>query len=170
MKDVREYEGHYSVTKDGQIWSHKRNKFLKPILSNKYHSVNLCRPDKKMKFKRIHRIVAEAYLLNPENKPQVNHIDSDKFNNAVSNLEWCTASENVRHAWSLGIYSKELSAKGGRNSHKNIPLKLSPVTVKMIRAIYRITGKSTAKLAKAYKVSQYTMYVAIKGRDAYKSY
>lgn len=169
MKPVKNYEGHYSVTEDGRVWSHKSNKFLKPVLVNKYYSVNLCKPNQKVKSFRLHRIVAEAYLANPENKPQINHIDANKLNNSVSNLEWATQSENIRHAHDLGIYKSAMLINGdkGRKAH-SANKKLPDIVVKMLRDIYRITGKSTAKLADAYGVSQATMYNAINGIRAYK--
>jgi hypothetical protein len=169
MRSVLDYEGHYSVTEDGKVWSHKSNKFLKPILCNNYFSVNLCKPGKKIKLKRVHRIVAEAYLENPENKPQINHIDANKLNNAVSNLEWVTVSENIRHAHNLGIYKNAiLRANAASQKVRSANKKLPDIVVKMLRDIYRITGKSTAKLARAYGVSQATMYNAIMGIRAYK--
>lgn len=99
-RDVKNYEGLYSVDEQGNVFSYKRKKpaLLVPCL-NKFGYLNVClRKDGKARVLKVHRLVAEAFLPNPGNKPQVNHKDGDKTNNCVQNLEWATASENVQHA------------------------------------------------------------------------
>ena len=96
MKDIAGYEGLYAVTSCGKVWSYKNEKFLTPKHSVKgYLFVSLSK-DGKVKNYRIHRLVAEAYLPNPENLPQVDHIDNDKTHNYVNNLQWITNRDNNR--------------------------------------------------------------------------
>ena len=68
----------------------------------------------------VHRLVAEAYVPNPDNKPQVNHIDGDKRNNEASNLEWVTASENVRHSFLTGLHTKDGMERSRRANSKRV--------------------------------------------------
>ena len=94
MQDIKGYEGIYAVTEDGQVWSYRRKKFLKPYDTGRgYKKVDLYLKGKREK-RYIHRLVAEAFIPNPENKPQVNHKDENKDNNSVGNLEWMTSKEN----------------------------------------------------------------------------
>lgn len=95
-KPVVGYEGLYEVSSDGRVKSLFRyKKELKPnITRNGYATVELFK-DKSSKRLLIHRLVAMAFIPNPDNLPQVNHIDENKLNNDVSNLEWITAKENM---------------------------------------------------------------------------
>lgn len=102
-KDIPNYEGRYQVSNLGNIksLSFKNQNFeslLKPSLnSSGYYKVELYK-DKKSKVFYVHRLVATVFIPNPENKSEVNHIDGNKINNIVSNLEWNTISENQKHA------------------------------------------------------------------------
>jgi hypothetical protein len=94
MKDIKGYEGLYAITSCGKVWSYKSNRFLKPFMHQKgYCCVALYKDGQRKNF-RIHRLVAEAYIPNPEDKPQVNHKDEVKTHNYINNLEWMTAEEN----------------------------------------------------------------------------
>jgi hypothetical protein len=64
---------------------------------------------------KVHRLVASAFIPNPENKPAVNHIDGNKGNNQASNLEWVSTSENLRHAWATGLHGEKTRASCMRN-------------------------------------------------------
>lgn len=116
MQEVwKKIEGYplYSVSNFGQIRNDKTNKILKggPDTYG-YPIVILCNNGQK-RTRTVHRIVAEAFIPNPQNKPQVNHIDGDKKNNCISNLEWVTNQENSDHFWRV-LDCKEHRAKLSR--------------------------------------------------------
>lgn len=95
-----------SVSNTGKIRNDDTGNILKPVQSEKTRYARVCVWDyknSKRSFVRIHRAVAAAFLPNPENKPELNHISGDKSDNSVSNLEWCTRSENMKHAYRTGI-------------------------------------------------------------------
>lgn len=85
-----------------QTYVTRKEKILKPYIAHGYYQVNLW-INGKYKHYQVHRLVAEAFIPNPENKPQVNHIDGNKLNNDISNLEWVTRSENMKHAFKNGL-------------------------------------------------------------------
>lgn len=116
-KDIVGYEGLYQVSNLGRVKSldHFRNtglnrgylqkgKILKPSMDmyRNYLRVQLSKKGKVVSI-RIHRLVAQAFIPNPKNKPQVNHIDGNKLNNCVDNLEWVTIRENIQHAYDTGL-------------------------------------------------------------------
>lgn len=113
MKDIKNYEGLYAITEDGQVWSYRKQTFLKPITDRDgYKLITLRKPDTRDITFRIHRLVAQAYIPNPDNLPQINHKDEDKANNHVSNLEWCTHLYNMRYGTRNARRSETMRGKG----------------------------------------------------------
>lgn len=90
----------YYITQDGKCYNSNTGKYLKGQVNykNGYKSYNLTLPDGSKKRVYAHRLVALAYINNPQNKKEVNHIDGNKENNCVDNLEWVTSQENKQHA------------------------------------------------------------------------
>ena len=98
MKDIPGWEGLYACTTHGDIWSHRSDKFLSQSKNKRgYLHVTFTKDGKRYDY-RVNRLVAMTFLDNPNNLPQVNHIDGNKLNNNVSNLEWCTNEYNMQHA------------------------------------------------------------------------
>jgi hypothetical protein len=94
------FEGRYIIYSDGRIWSVKRNKFLKIQYNpDGYGLVTITQNNSKQISKSIHRLVAESFIPNPDNLPQVNHKNLNKADNRVENLEWCTYRQNVNHRY-----------------------------------------------------------------------
>ena len=105
-KQIEGYEG-YFIYEDGRVFSTKSDKFLKHNISScGYPSVELFNSEGSAR-KTIHRLVAEAFIPNPNNYPQINHIDENKLNPSVENLEWCTAKYNMNY----GIGAKTRHSK-----------------------------------------------------------
>lgn len=108
-KDIDGFEGKYMVSNLGNVKSLNykrtgREKLLKPVeTANGYCGVNLRSETSHKHLVNVHRIVGRAFVPNPENKPQINHINGDKRDNRAENLEWCTASENQIHSVDNGL-------------------------------------------------------------------
>lgn len=110
-KPVPGFEKLYEVSSHGRVSNYRKvMKFYK--INSGYLCVKLTNGEAIKAF-LVHRLVAAAFLPNPENKPEVNHIDGDKTNNHVSNLEWVTSAENKQHAHRTGlkIYNKPTTGK-----------------------------------------------------------
>ena len=111
-KDIKGYESRYQVSNLGNVKSlnyncTKKAKLLVYHLNHKgYARVHLTK-DKQDKYISVHRLVAQAFIPNPNNYPQVNHIDGNKLNNNVDNLEWCTNEYNFQHALKTGLIKKK---------------------------------------------------------------
>lgn len=90
----------YTVYSDGKIFSHKRKRYLSTwINSNGYPTTKV-----NNRSVPVHRLLAECFIDNPDNLPQVNHIDGNKLNNCLTNLEWCTQKHNLHHAMDNGLH------------------------------------------------------------------
>jgi hypothetical protein len=150
--DIAGYKGLYSVANDGRVWSSTSNKWLKPVMRNGYCYVTLVKNKVKKQY-AIHRLVAEAFHKNPEDKPQVNHIDGNKSNNCVDNLEWVTASENKQHAWATGL-CKQSDTQRDAVRQSNLKRRRFTVNeVSYMRRMYNDFNFTQKAIAKFFKTS-----------------
>lgn len=110
MKDVVGFEGLYQVTSCGKIWSCRYNRFLKPAGGKGDYQMVLLQVDGKRTYDYVHRIVAKAYIPNPdpEKYTDVNHKDEVKDHNWANNLEWCSRKYNINYGTGVNRRSKQI--------------------------------------------------------------
>lgn len=130
-KDIPSYENEYQINTNGDIKSLKTNKTLKWFINNKngYAYVTLCKNNKR-KCYRVHKLVAITYLKNTNNKSEINHINGNKLDNRIENLEWCSSSENQKHAYKIGL-QKPIMSKNNKLSKKTIQYDLDYNIIKI---------------------------------------
>ena len=152
MKDIPGWEGLYACTTSGNIYSYRTNKFLSPSKNKRgYLHVTFTKDGKRYDY-RVQRLVAMTFLENPENKEQVNHIDGDKLNNCLANLEWVTPEENIEHAKQHSLF---------KCSCTNPPrhTKDGPQTAYVFTNVFngnQFTILGFRKLRKQFRISGYT--------------
>ena len=154
------YEDRYSITEDGQVWSKLSKKFLSLHKTDRGYltfATKIGGRNGVSKCFKVHRLLAEAYIPNPENKSYVNHKDGNKENNSVSNLEWVTNEENMNHALLNGLIHKG-------EDHKYSSLKNSDI--EYIRNNYKPRDKvfGGKALANRLGVSPQVIYKIVQGK------
>jgi hypothetical protein len=155
--DIKGFEGFYSINRKGEILSHYQNKIIKVSINRKgYYRIGL-RKQGTRKYFTVHRLVALTFINNPDNKPEVNHIDCNKLNNNVENLEWVYPSENMQHAKRHGLVNTREQQNKIRESCGYINM----IQADMVRELYK-TGKYTQlQIGKAFYVSEAIIYHVI---------
>ena len=173
-RSVKDYEDLYEVSNTGMIrrvhyptYRHKE-KWYKTISPTKnkegYCRVTLSKNGIRINYS-VHRLVAIAFIENIENKPCVNHIDGNKTNNSVENLEWCTTTENIRHAYNHGLnkyHPEYLPHLCGEENPKHI---LTENDVIEIRALLKSGKYNQHEIGKMYGVSNYAICDIKRGRS-----
>lgn len=168
-KDIKGFEGCYQISSLGRVKSLARNgspygENIRKLSRTKdgYLKVRLFGNGKDVTT-RVHRLVAETFIENPDNKETVNHIDGNKENNSVENLEWADRHEQLYHAYELGL-RKPMAG------HINSQSKLTEEQVREIRATYVRQSKEfgTVALSKKYGVTNRVIGLVVNGK-AYKN-
>lgn len=148
---IKGFEDYTRISNFGRVWSIKTNKERAVFKSaGGYYHLDLFNDKKQHKNYTVHRLVAEAFIPNPNNLPYINHIDGNKLNNCVNNLEWCTPMHNARHAQKLGLCPPAIGEKNGLS-------KLKTEEVEFIKTRFK-SPYSAIELAKRYNVSSSLIY------------
>jgi hypothetical protein len=151
MKEIEGYPN-YMVSECGGIWSRNRNKYLAGSLDRDgYVSVTLCNSIGQKNY-RVHRLVAQAYLSNPNNLPVINHKNGIKDDNCVGNIEWCGVSYNTKHAYLIGSLDQ--------SGEKNNSCKYKDDVVSWVKSNYK--GGNISSFAREIGLPYGSVYAYIK--------
>lgn len=112
----------YSVTKNGKVFSHRKNRFLKPCVGKRGYYAFGTTIDCNHKSFYVHRLVALAFIPNRNDKLDVNHKNGVKTDNRVENLEWCTRGENTKHSYDFLGREGAWKGKFGKEHHRSVPI------------------------------------------------
>ena len=162
-RDIDGYEGLYQVSSEGRVKSLKRkgrkNEYiLKPVVTNCGYSQVGLRSGGKQKMFKVHRLVCQAFHENPDNKPQVNHINEIKTDNRASNLEWSTAKENMNHGTRNSRAGKAI-AKANSKQTEQYTLDMELIKVwPSAREAERKTGFDQSTISKVARVKYKQAY------------
>lgn len=154
IKPIKGFENLYTIDSSGRVFGIKFNRYLK-LQKDKdgYLHCGLCKNNKAKTYK-VHRLVAITFIPNPNNLPQVNHIDANKANNNVSNLEWSSVKDQFKHAMKLNLM------------RKGEKINFSKLKEKEVIAIKKQLKRNVhySKIAIKYKVSPMTIWDISKNR------
>jgi hypothetical protein len=173
FKDIKGYEGMYQISNLGNVKSLSRprsetqknmitkDRILKSSISNRGYKRVILVKDKIKKSLLVHRLIAIAFIPNPENKKDINHKDSDRLNNNIDNLEWCTPKENTAHMIDNGRMNWSNAARGEKHGIS----KLTEDQVREIKTHLRDGNISQRQLARKYNIHNTAIYFIKSGRN-----
>lgn len=145
IKEIENYNGVYTISNMGVVHKTGVGNMALHMDNKGYQRVRLTNSNGVRATHKVHRLVASAFIANIENKLQVNHIDGDKTNNEVSNLEWCTNKENTQHAIKNGLFVK-VPKEQFEKMHKIVATKRATFTIDEASEICEAVDRSGASM------------------------
>lgn len=156
LKTIKDFP-RYQISDTGIVFdTHRQRAICRWIDTVGYYQCILMDDDKKKHYKRVHRLVAQSFIPNPENFPQVNHKDGNKLNNSVGNLEWVTNSYNTQHGYDNGLYHSK------HRSHT--------INVYTKDGNYLATYQSIRSMCRELNINRKTVTMILKGEKITNNY